>query len=226
MQRLILIGTIITVSIAAIILLGAILNEQLLVPNQTVASVNGHNISVSQFKSRAKIERALLIQQLDSAISLYSSIGYTSDQLAQLISSQQPYSTWYAQLQVADQLGNSVLNTMVDDELVRQKAAELGITVSEDEVNAEIAKTFGFDAATAGLEPTASPTPTQSPTPLVSATPSPVPSPTLTPTPIAETVTPTVTPLPSATPSSTPNATEQATQAAERATDFSPAFAA
>ncbi|MFN8565834.1 MAG: SurA N-terminal domain-containing protein, partial [Anaerolineae bacterium] len=149
MQRLILIGTIITVSIALIILLGAILNEQLFVPNQTVASVNGHNISVNQFKSRAKIERALLIQQLDSAISLYSSIGYTSDQLAQLISSQQPYSTWYAQLQVADQLGNSVLNTMVEDELVRQKAAELGITVSEAEVDANIAKSFGFDAATA-----------------------------------------------------------------------------
>lgn len=219
-QRLILIGTLITVGVAVLILVVAVLSDQLIVPNQAVATVNGETISVGQFKSRAKIERAVLIQQLDSALSLYSSIGYTSDQLSQLITSQQPYSTWYAQLQISDQLGNSVLNTMVEDELVRQKAQELGITVSDEELNAEIAKLFGYDPETAGLEPTITPTPTQSPTPLVSPTPSPIPSPTLTPTPNDITVTPTVTPLPSATPSSTPNATEVATQAATRREDF------
>ena len=219
-QRLILIGTLITVGIAAVILLVAVLNEQLLVPNQAVASVNGQTISVSQFRTRAKIERALLIQQLDSALSLYSSLGYTTDQLSQLITSQQPYSTWYGQLTISDQLGNSVLNTMVEDELVRQKAKELGITVSDDELNAEIAKIFGYDPEKAGIDPTASPTPTQSRTPLVSPTPSTVPTSTLTPTPAEVTGTPTVTPLPSATPSSTPNATEIATQAATRETDF------
>ncbi|MCC6801923.1 MAG: peptidylprolyl isomerase [Anaerolineae bacterium] len=219
-QRLILIGTLITVGIAALILLVAVLNDQLLVPNQAVATVNGETITVGEFKTRAKIERALLIQQLDSALSLYSSLGYTTDQLSQLITSQQPYSTWYGQLQITDQLGNSVLNTMVEDELVRQKAQELGITVTEDDLNAEIAKLFGYDPATAGIEPTASPSPTPSHTPLVSPTPSPVPSATLTPTPGEVTGTPTVTPLPSATPSSTPNATEIATQAAERETDF------
>lgn len=217
-QRLVILGTALAVGIALLILVISVLNESLLVPNQAVASVNGHTINVAQFKTRAKIERALLIQQLNNALSLYSSIGYTSDQLSQLITSQQPYSTWYGQLQVADQLGNSVLNTMVEDELVRQKAAELGITVSEDEVDAQIKKTFGYDPATAGLAPPETPVPTQSPTPLVTSTASPVP--TASNTPDMTTVTPTLTPFPSATPSPTPNATEEATQAQEQQDSF------
>src|SRR5947209_3730017 len=93
-QRLVILGTAVAVGLAVIILVGAILNEQLLVPNQAVANVNGTTITVSQFKTRARIERALLIQQLNNAISLFQSFGYTSDQLTQTLTSQQPYSTW------------------------------------------------------------------------------------------------------------------------------------
>ena len=217
-QRLVILGTAITVGVALLILVISILNDSLLVPNQAVANVNGTTINVGEFRTRAKIERALLIQQLNNALSLYSSIGYTSDQLSQLITSQQPYSTWYGQLVVADQLGNSVLNTMVEDELVRQKAAELGISVSDAEVDAEIQKTFGYDPANAGIAPTETPVPTQSPTPLVTSTPSPVP--TASNTPDMTTVTPTLTPFPSATPSATPNATEEAAQAQEQQASF------
>ncbi len=217
-QRLVIIGTAITVGIAVLILVGAILNEQLIVPNQSVASINGHNISVSQFVSRAKVERALLIEQLNNAISLYSSFGYGSSQLSQLLTSQQPYSTWYGELQVTDQLGNAVLNSMVEDELVRQKAADLGITVSEAEVDKKIDEVFGYNPDTYGVPGTATPTPTQSPTPLVSPTPSPVP--TASATPDMTTVTPTSTPFPTATPSPTPNVTEEATQVAGLRDDF------
>src|SRR4051794_12280315 len=105
-QRLVILGTGAAVAIAVIILLGAILNESLLVPNQAVANINGTTITVAQFKTRARIERALLIQQLNNAISLFQGFGYTGDQLSQVITSQQPYSTWYGELQVPDQLGN------------------------------------------------------------------------------------------------------------------------
>ncbi|MEO8393897.1 MAG: peptidylprolyl isomerase, partial [Chloroflexota bacterium] len=128
------------------------------------------------------------------------------------------YSTWYGELQVPDQLGNSVLNTMVEDELIRQKAQSLNISVSEADIDAQIKKLFGYDPATANLTPTPSPSPTLSPTPLVSPTPSPVP--TASPTPDLTTMTPTVTPLPSATPSPTPNATEEATQVQKAQDDF------
>ncbi len=224
-QRIVIIGTTVAVLLMVVILVGAIINEQLIVPNQAVANVNGTNITVSQFKTRARIERALLIQQLNSALSLYQSFGYTSDQLNQLVSSQQPYSTWYGELQVADQLGNDVLNTMVEDELARQKAAELNISVTDADVEAQIQKQVGYTPPSAAT-PTITPSPTITPTPLVSPTPSPMP--TSTPTPnateaataasaaataaVTEAFTPTFTPYPSATPSPTPNVTEQATQ--------------
>lgn len=215
-QRLVILGTAIAVGLAILILVIAIAGDTFITPNQTVATVNNQNISVGQFRTRARIERALLIEQLNNAIALYQSFGATSDQIAQAITSQQPYSTWYGQLQVADQLGNSVLNTMVEDELVRQRAQELGITVSDEDIDAQINKLFGYDPATAGLEPTATLTPTSSPTPLVSPTPSL--APTASPTAAAAATdeagaTPTLTPFPSATPSPTPNATERADQA-------------
>ncbi len=218
-QRLVILGTAIAVGIALIILVFAILNDQLLVPNQAVAKVNGTSISVSQFKKRATLERALLINELNNAIALFQSPPYnaTSDQINQLITSQTPYSTWYGELQVADQLGNSVLNTMVEDELVRQKADELGITVSEDEIDAKIDTFFGYDPATAALVPTGTPSPTPSPTALVSPTPSLTPTATAT---LAQTMTPTLTPYPSATPSPTPNATERAVQFTSQRDDY------
>ncbi len=208
-QRLVILGTALAVGIALVIFIGALLNDQLLVPNQAVAKVNNETITVAEFKNRAKLERALLINELNSAIQLFQNFGYTSDQINQLVTNQTPYSTWYSELQVADQLGNSVLNTMVEDELVRQKADELGITVSDDEVDAKINGFFGYDPTTTGVAPTATSSPTVAPTALVSPTPSLTPAPTAT---AAETMTPTLTPFPSATPSPTPGATERADQ--------------
>jgi parvulin-like peptidyl-prolyl isomerase len=219
-QRLVILGTALAAGIALIILVLAVANDQLLVPNQAVANVNGTTINVGQFRTRAKIERVLLSQQLNNALSIYSAMGQTPEQLQQLITNQQPYSAWYSQLTLPDQLGNSVLNAMVEDELIRQKAQELGITVSDAEIDAEIQKTFGFDPETAGIAPTATLVPTETPTPLVSPTPSPVR--TLAPTATVDltTVTPTVTPLPSATASPTLNATEEAEQANENSQTF------
>ena len=215
-QRLVVLGTGIAIAVAVVILILAIASDVFIVPNQTVATVNNQNINVGQFRTRAKIERALLIEQLNNAIALYQSFGASADQISQAITSQQPYSTWFGQLQVADQLGNSVLNTMVDDELVRQKAAELGITVNDADIDAQINKLFGYDPETAGLEPTATPSATPSPTALVSPTPSLVPTasptPTSTPTDLP-TPTASLTPVPSSTPSPTPNATERADNA-------------
>ncbi len=222
-QQLVIIGVAAAIGIALLILVGALLNDQLIVPNQSVASVNGTNITVSQFVARAKLERALLIDQLNSAVQLFQSFGMDSNTIQQQLTSQSPYSTWVGELQVADQLGNSVLNTMVEDELVRQKAKELNLTVTDAEVDARIQKFFGYNAAAAATVPTATPTPTKSPTPLVSPTPSPMPTATPTIEVTAEltaqvtgeaggTVTPTFTPFPTATATSTPDATERATQ--------------
>jgi len=222
-QRLVILGTAVAGGIALLILVFAILSERLLVPNQAVANVNGTTISVAQFKTRAKLERTLLIQQLNNVISYMQAIGMDSTTIQNQLTNQQPYSTYLNELQVADQLGNSVLNTMVEDELVRQKAQELGIDVTDAEVDAQINKYFGYNPETAGAEPTATPSPTPSPTPLVSPTPSLVPTASPTPVPTATlelTPTQTLTPFPTATASPTPNATEKADQFTKTRDDY------
>lgn len=222
-QRLVILATAAALGIALLILVGAFLNDQLIRPNQSVATVNGKAISVAQFSARARLERALLNVQLNQGVALMASFGLTSDQISQQLQSQPPYSTWLSEMNVPDQLGNRVLSDMVEDELVRQKAAELGITASSDEVKKEIQDYFGYDPNEGLVTPTETPTSTPSPTPVVSPTPSPLPTetalPTATPT-TDLTLTPTFTPVPSATASSTPDATQRAQQYDDRRTGF------
>ena len=43
----------------------------------------------------------------------------------------EPFAAWLNEVNVSDQLGNRVLNDMIEDELVRAKAEELGVTVTD-----------------------------------------------------------------------------------------------
>ena len=168
--------------------------EQLLIPNQAVAVVNGEQITVREFRDEYNLERNRLLLQL----SQLESSGIDLQQLAQ----QEPYRTWISEVNVADQLGLRVINDMVDDRLIAQEAARRDITLDESTVQREVESFFGYDPAQAaliGAEPTATPEPTITPTPLVSPTPTSVP--TATPTPSeadepAEDTEPTVTPQP------------------------------
>ena len=85
---------------------------------------------------------------------------------------------WMQAGQVTDPQGTSLktLDTMVDEQLLREQAQQRGITVSEDEINAAIEKSFGYQR----IPPTAVPSPTPDPkaTPSKEPTATPVPSPT------------------------------------------------
>ena len=206
-QRYLIIGTAVVVGVAAIILIAAILVDQLVVPRQTTAVVNGDPITIAEFEQRVRFERALINNQLSQAILTATSFGITGDQLNQFLGSQEPYATWLTEVQVADQLGNRVLNDMIEDRLIRQRAAEIGVSVTDADVQKQINEFFGYDPEAALLAPTATITATTTPTPFVS--PTPTNTPTITPTPEL-TVTPTFTAFPSATPTTTPDATQRA----------------
>lgn len=212
-QRYVIIGTVVTVAIIALILIAAIVVELVITPNQTVVAVNGETVTVAQFEERVRLQRALLNQQINDYINLIEAQGLDPNQFA----SQEPLSGWLSQVQIPDQLGNSVINDLVDEALVRQKAQELGITVSAEDVDRQIEEFFGFNSETAGQPPTETPEPTITPTPFVSPTPSPEPTATLTPTPVEATeeateeaeTTPTGTPFPTVQPTATLTADEQ-----------------
>ena len=85
---------------------------------------------------------------------------------------------WFQAGQVTDPQGTSLktLDTMVDDQLLREQAQQRGITVSDDEINETIEKSFGY----LRVPPTPAPSPTPDPhaTPSSEPTATPVPSPT------------------------------------------------
>ena len=181
------------VLVLAALVAGTFAIEQLIVPNQVLATVNGENITVGQFRDEYHLERNRLLLQLNQL----QSSGFDIQQLAQ----QEPYQTWLNEVNVPDQLGLRVINDMVDDRLLAQEAAARNITVDQAAVRAEVEAFFGFDpteVALIGVEPTATLEPTPRPSPFVSPTPSPTATatPTLDPEAEQEAVEPTLTPQP------------------------------
>jgi parvulin-like peptidyl-prolyl isomerase len=167
--------------------------ELFVTPNQVVASVNGENISVAQFQDRVRLERAILNLQINNYVRNIQALGLDPNQFA----GEEPLRTWLSQVQIPDQLGNSVVQTMVSDALVRQEAQALGISVSQEQVDAKIEDFLGFNPdALSEAEATETVEPTVTPTPFVSPTPS-------------------ATPLPTATPEATEEATAEVTDAPE-----------
>jgi parvulin-like peptidyl-prolyl isomerase len=229
LQRRIVLGVGAAIAFSLIIVAIFLVKDLIIDPNQVVAAVNGQDITVAEFQQRVRLERFMVSQQISSIVDLYRNFGMTDDQINQQLLSQPPYSEWMSELQVPDQLGNRVINDMVGDELIRQKAAELEISVDEEAVNAERQDLFGFDPETAGLPPTETLTPTITPTPFVSPTPSPIPSATPTAEATAELtaeatsdVEPTMTwtPLPTPTPTATLTADELRAQFETNVNDY------
>jgi parvulin-like peptidyl-prolyl isomerase len=204
LQRWLLIGTGIVIAVA-VVLLGIAIISALVQPTQPAATVNGATITVGELQTEVRLERALRNVQLNETVNQYRALGASDDQISQFLQSQPPFSTWISEASVPDQIGNTVLNQMIDNRLAAAAAAERGITVDQGAVDERIQEFFGFDPAAVLNTPTPTSEPTASPTPLVSPTPTLTPTATLTPE-----VTPTasLTPVASATPSATPNATE------------------
>ena len=197
-QRLMLIG----LGAALVLAIGLVgygfLDERVLKQQQPVATVNGVNISTADFQKRVKFERFRISSQLaelQSQRQMFGSdpsLSYFLQQIDQQMTSLQGL------LSVPATLGQRILNSMIEEELVRQEAAQRKIGVAPDEVQTDIEHSFNFYR----VPPTATPTPTASPTPLVSPTPEPT---------ATVSITPTGTPEPTETPEPTPTpVTEQA----------------
>ncbi len=200
-QRWVIIGTIAAIVVVVLLLGVTIVSDQIITPNQVVASVDGQNITINQFQRRVRLERYLRNQQLTQLVQTYTSFGYTEQQLVQQLQQTEPYATWIKEIQVSDQMGLKIIDTMVEEQLIRNAAQEKGITVTQDDINKQIDQYFGYTPppvagaeATAEATATVTPTPTITPTPFVSPTPSPVPT-----TAPTSDVTPTVTATPLAT---------------------------
>lgn len=204
------IGSIVVIVLVIGVIGYGILDQKVLQGQRPVAEVNGEKITTNEFVALTKYYRYKLIQQYSQTY-----------QFAQMFGSDQTYQSYFnSQLQQIqstlsnnDSVGKTVMDQLVEDALIRQQAAKLGITVSAADVDKSMHDAFGYypegtptaePAATAFATSTLSPLQmellaTLTPTGTVVPTEIPTSTPTFTPT---ENITPT--PSESITPSATP----------------------
>lgn len=211
----------ITAIVVAVIVIGlvayGILSDTVFLPYRAVAKVNGDSIKAGDFQKQVKLQRLQLVNQFSQYYQFAQMFG-ASDPLSDP-NFGQTLQQIYNQLNTPTSVGQTVLDYMINDKLIRQEAARRGITVSAEEVDKAMQEGLGYFAngtptpaptgtpfATSTLNPTAlaivtiTPTPTPV-TPTATATPDPNITPTQTPTSFpTATAGPTSTPLPTATP--------------------------
>lgn len=132
-KKVLLIGLITILGAILLLVVYGLLNDTVLKPVKPVAKVNGTTITVAQFQKRVKYERFSLTQTFVQ----YASSSYAYFFQSQLLTVQQ-------QLDDYIQYGSDVLDTMVQEALVAQLAAEKGITVTDAEIDQYIQENFGY----------------------------------------------------------------------------------
>ncbi len=180
------------VTVVALLLLWGYLDVKVFQLQRPVAKVGDTEITAKQFEARVRLQRQQLLGQYNQ-YSQYAQFGL--DVTAQLEQIQ-------ASLDAPETMGQSVLDQMINEELIRQEAIKRGVTVSEAELNENTQGAFGY-------YPSGSPTPSITPTQFTMPD---------APADAFEIVT--ITPIPSATPEVTATS-ELATETAAPATDTS-----
>ncbi len=193
-------GAAIGIIALVILILGyGILEQAYLQYNQPVAIVNGEKITTRQFQARVRIQRLIL----QNNIQRYQELGqlFGIDVTSQIQS-------WQDLLNSPEDLGQQVLDRLIEDVLIRQEAQRRGITISAEEIEQEIRAQFNF-------YPNGTPTPSPTATPFLTPTLSPetlslitlTPTATLLPSPTPTSAVPQVTPPTEITPSPLPEGT-------------------
>lgn len=200
-QRWLLTGTGAILLIVVAVIVFAFVNEQVLIPRKAVATINDETITISRFQEQMQFDA---YRQLGGQpLSNFGIDGVT--------------------------FARYMLDAMVDETLIRQKAAEMSITISEADVEEQVQLYFGYDADEP--EPTSTPFPTASvsegsPTATSTFVYTLTPSPTMTLEPgVTPSATPTATVTPSANPTLTTTPSPQPTPTPLTEQDFNDNFA-
>ncbi|HSV85430.1 MAG TPA: peptidylprolyl isomerase [Levilinea sp.] len=183
-RRLILIISGSVFAIIVLVLAYGLLDQYVLKQNRAVAIVNDERITLREFQSHVRFQRWQLIQEYQSTMSLMQFFG-SDPTFSEQIQSQLQQMAADLSPENAPGLGASVLEAIINDEVIRQEAVRRGITVSEEEVDRQLQEAFGFF-----IDGTPTPAPTS--TPFATSTLNPTqlalvsPTPEITPQPIAE----------------------------------------
>lgn len=185
--RMILIGFIAIMAAVVGLVAYAVLDATYLQARRPVATVGEAKITTKAWQARVRLERGRLINLYGQYQQYQQYFGMDlSSQLQQVA----------VQLNSPEEMGKSVLDQMIDEEIIRQEAAKRGITVSAEELETAMRAQYQFypnGTPSPTITPTDVTTPTFSPEiySIVTITPTASPAPTGTPD-LTATVTPTL----------------------------------
>ncbi|HBY94317.1 MAG TPA: hypothetical protein DEP84_10210, partial [Chloroflexi bacterium] len=135
-RRRIWIAAAVLLGFVVVVLAGGVVQSQVIAPNQPVARVNGETITTGQYQQRVNFDRWRLrnaITNMQAQAAQVPANDPSAGFLGQLINQQlQQLQSQYSFV------GSQALEDMIAEALIRQKAAELNISVTDDEVTAEI----------------------------------------------------------------------------------------
>lgn len=131
----------IAVAVVVVILVGVgFLLEGVIKPNQPVAQVGNTPITIQDFQARSRYTRYLLVAEYLNTYQYVQSFGdsdmqsYFESYLLQLQSQLDP-----------GYLGLEIINTLIEDEIIRVEAEKLGIQVTKAEVESKVeTNIFGY----------------------------------------------------------------------------------
>jgi peptidyl-prolyl cis-trans isomerase D len=154
-KKYIQISAITIVALVVVLVIAGLVYDRYIVARQPVATVNGDEISTREFQARVKYERSNLVSQYQSTAQNALTFG-TDPQFVGFF--QNSLNQIELQLEPPDTLGRNVLNLLIEDRIIRQKAAEMGITVTQEEVQKALEESFGYFGGEQAPTPTAAPT--------------------------------------------------------------------
>lgn len=203
-RRLLITGTIVVIALVFLVIAFGVINENMLKPQKTMMQLGDETITVKQFQDRAKFERLQLVNQY---LSTYQYLNSFDDPNTRAFFEN-------SLKQIAFQLdplifGQTVIDKLTEDLIIRQEAKKRGIVITKEEVDLRLKAEFGyFPQGTPTPRPTFAELPTSTlsptqiallpPTPTITATENLTDSVETSPTPT--TIAPTSTPYPTSTP--------------------------
>jgi peptidyl-prolyl cis-trans isomerase D len=151
---IVLVASVVLFIVVALIGYG-ILDQTVLQKNKPVVRVGEDVVTVSEFQKQVSYTRAQKIREYNFYSMFAASYGTT--QFDSQIQSLQ------TELDTPTAIGSQVLQDLTEDLLIRQEAASLGITVTEEEIDLRLQQMYGF-------YPDGTPTPSRTPTAYVTPT--------------------------------------------------------